>query len=424
MPARGRPAYSADMSAFVASDDRVHSTQATAGPYVFRALSALSIGAAVIHFAVTFEHFQEYTLYGVFFLIISWAQLIWPAGLFWRPARWRERPRKRRWETLWLGLGLAGNAIVLGIYVVSRTAGLPFGPDLHHPESAGALDVVSCVLEALLIAGCAALLWRPSLADRPVRRRSGFAALAATAAVPALVIAATSAVMTPGWAGPEGPAGMASAMTPSPASSAAATAAAPGMGDMGTTDGLPDMKMYGSTAPPTAGQVVAAAQLVKATDTSLAKYRNVRAALAAGYTYVLRTNGEEHLLYDGGNPAYAGLNPQAPSSLVYATDVPHHAPILLGAMYIMPGPQNGPQVGGSLTRWHAHLTSCQDGKPTIAGFGVQLRGTCNPSRWHDTYTSQMLHVWVVPYPGGVFSDDLSLAATNSAVQAVLHPGQA
>jgi hypothetical protein len=31
----------------------------------------------------------------------------------------------------------------------------------------------------------------------------------------------------------------------------------------------------------------------------------------------------------------------------------------------------------------------------------------------------MLHVWVVPHPGGVFSDDLSQAATNSAVQAVL-----
>jgi hypothetical protein len=31
----------------------------------------------------------------------------------------------------------------------------------------------------------------------------------------------------------------------------------------------------------------------------------------------------------------------------------------------------------------------------------------------------MLHVWVVPYPGGVFSDDLSQAATNSAVHAAL-----
>ena len=403
------------MSAYVASDEKVQFTQATARLYFLVGLSALSVGAAVVHFAVTFEHFQEYTLYGAFFLAISWAQLIWPAGLFWRPASLRERP----WEQLWLWLGVGGNAIVLGIYVASRTAGLPFGPDLHHAESVGALDVVSCVLEFLLIAGCAALLWRPSLADRPVRRRGGLAAIAAAAAVPVLVIAATTAVMTPGWAGPEGPAGMAAMRTGSSSGSTSVSAAA-GMGDMGTTDGQPDMKMYGSTAPPTAAQVIAAAQLVTRTDASLARFRNVQAALAAGYTYVLRTNGEEHLLYDGNDNAYAGLNPQDPSSLVYATDVPHHAPILLGAMYIMPDRQNGPQVGGSLTRWHSHLTVCRDDKPTIAGFGVQLRGTCNPSSWQDSYTSQMLHVWVVPYPGGVFSDDLSLAATNSAVQAALH----
>jgi hypothetical protein len=99
--------------------------------------------------------------------------------------------------------------------------------------------------------------------------------------------------------------------------------------------------------------------------------------------------------------------------------VPHHAPILLGAMYIEGGRANGPQVGGSLTRWHSHLVVCEDGKPTIAGFGVQLRGFCNPATWHDRYTAQMLHVWVVPYPGGPFSDDLSRAATNAAVQAVL-----
>jgi hypothetical protein len=141
-----------------------------------------------------------------------------------------------------------------------------------------------------------------------------------------------------------------------------------GTGDMGSTDGQPDMQMYGSTAAPTAAQVVAAAQLIQATDTSLKRFANVQAAFAAGYTYVLKTNGEEHLLYDGPNPAYQGLNPQDPSSLVYAINVPNHAPILLGAMYIMGGDHQ---------------------------------------------------IWVVPYPGGVFSDDLSAAATNSAVQAVL-----
>jgi len=191
------------------------------------------------------------------------------------------------------------------------------------------------------------------------------------------------------------------------------------MGDMGTTDGLPDMRMYGSTAPATAAQVIAAGQLIRETGASLARYADVRAAFAAGYTYVLRTNGEEHLLYDGNNPAFAGLNPQHPSSLVYAINVPHHAPILLGAMYIENDRVSGPQVGGSLTRWHSHLVVCDNNKPTVAGFGVQLRGTCNPATWHDSYTGQMLHVWVVPYPGGPFSDDLSRAATDAAVRAVL-----
>ncbi|MFY9846725.1 MAG: hypothetical protein WAK83_04060, partial [Trebonia sp.] len=146
------------MSTPVPADQEVRGWPATARPYLLGGLAALSVGAAAIHFAVVFEHFAEYTLYGVFFLVISWAQLIWPAVLLWRPSR------------LWLSLGIAGNAIIIVVYALSRTVGLPFGPDLHSPESVGALDVVSCVLEFGLIVGCAALLWRPSLADRPVAR--------------------------------------------------------------------------------------------------------------------------------------------------------------------------------------------------------------------------------------------------------------
>jgi hypothetical protein len=395
----------------VLTGEQVGTTSSTTRPYLIGGLAALSVGSAAIHFAVTFSHFSEYVLYGVFFLVIAWAQLIWPAVLVWRPSR------------LWLGLGIAGNAVIVAVYVASRTTGLPFGPDLNHTESVGALDVVTCVLEFALIAGCAALLWRPSLADRPVRRRSSLAAAVTLAAVPALVIAATTAVLTPGWAGPEGLAGMAASMAtaqgPAPSGSSSAASDPAGMGDMGSTSGLPDMKMYGSTAPPTAAQVVAASQLIEATDASLVRYQSVQAAFAAGYTYILRTNSEEHLLYDGPNPAYDGLNPQTPSSLVYTINVPHHAPILLGAMYIEPDRANGPQVGGSLTRWHSHLTVCDGGKPTIAGLDVQLRGSCDAATWTPQYTGQMLHVWIVPYPGGVFSDDLSQAATNTAVQAVL-----
>src|SRR5215469_15848169 len=204
------------MSAPALAGEDTRTGLATARPYVLGGLAALSAGAAAIHFAVVFEHFAEYLLYGVFFLVISWAQLIWPVILLWRPAR------------PWLWLGIAGNAIVIVVYAASRTVGLPFGPDLHKVESVGALDVVSCVLEAALIAGCAALIWRPSLLDRPVARRGAAASLASLAAVPVAVIALTTAVMTPGWAGPEGPAGMASGASPM-SSQPQSGPAAPGM---------------------------------------------------------------------------------------------------------------------------------------------------------------------------------------------------
>jgi hypothetical protein len=58
----------------------------TLQPYLL-ALAALSVGAAAIHFAVVFEHFDEYTLYGVLFLVISQARR--------QPQALREGPGRR-----------------------------------------------------------------------------------------------------------------------------------------------------------------------------------------------------------------------------------------------------------------------------------------------------------------------------------------
>jgi len=400
----------------LADGTEARTSPSTARPLLLGALAALSVGAAAIHFAVIFEHFDEYSLYGVFFLVLAWAQLVWPAVLV-------ALSLAARRLAAWLWLGIAGNAIVLVIYFSSRSIGLPVGPDTKTVEAWGGLDLVCSIEEILLIVIAAAILARPGLLTRLVRFRSQARSLASLLAAPVVVVAATAAVMTPAWAGSEGPAGMASGSSSAMTSSAGSLQG--GMGDMGSIDGLPDMRMYGSTNPPTAAQVEAAANLIKETDASLVRFENVQNAIAAGYTYRLATNGEEHLLYDGGNPAYQGLNPKDPSSLVYAINVKGHAPILLGAMYLM-GQGNGPQVGGGLTRWHSHLEVCRGNRIIIAGFNLALRGHCDPSTWTDTYTTQMLHVWVVPYPGGVFSDDLSTAATTAAARAALaetRPGQ-
>jgi hypothetical protein len=425
----------------------VRTSPATARPLLFGAMAALSVGAAAIHFAVTFEHFSEYSLYGVFFLILAWAQLLWPVVLIalpflsWAPARARPArypagwlrsgltPPAARRTAVWLWLGIVGNVGVLAVYFSSRSIGLPIGPDTTSVEAWGGLDLVCAIEEILLVVIAAAVLARPGLLARPVRFRSEARSLAGVLAVPVALVAATAAVMTPAWAGSEGPAGMASgpssSSSPSP-NMGSSDSMQGGMGDMGSTDGLADMQMYGDASAPTAAQVQAAANLITQTDASLVRFEDVNNAIAAGYTDRLATNGEEHLLYAGSDPAYQGLNPQDPSSLVYAVNVKGHAPILLGAMYLMPDGVNGPQVGGGLTRWHSHLKVCQGGEVVIAGFGVELGGQCDASTWTDKYTTQMLHVWVAPYPGGVFSDDLSTAATTSAAQAALaetKPGQ-
>ncbi len=311
---------------------------------------------------------------------------------------------------MWLWLGMAGNAVVLAIYFSSRSIGLPIGPDTKSVEAWGGLDLVCAIQEILLVAVAATVLARPGLLARPVRFRSQARSLASVLVAPAVVIVATTAVMTPAWAGSEGPAGMASGSS---------GGLQGGKGEMGTTDGLPDMQMYGNTEAPTAAQVEAAATLIKETDASLVRFQNVNSAIAAGYTHRAATNGEEHLIYEGGNPAYQGLNPQDPGSLVYAINMKGHTPILLGAMYLMPDGVNGPQVGGGLTRWHSHLEVCRGDQIVIAGFNFALPGICNPSTWQDQYTTQMLHVWVVTYTGGVFSDDLSSAATTAAARAAL-----
>jgi hypothetical protein len=427
----------------LADGTEVRTSPATAQPLLLGAMAALSTGAAAIHFAVMFEHFSEYTLYGAFFLVLAWAQLVWPTVLIalpfltWaaaraRPARfpagWSRSgltPLAARRAAVWLWLGIAGNAGVLVIYFSSRSIGLPIGPDTKMVEAWGGLDLVCAIEEILLVVIAAVVLARPGLLARPVRFRSQARSLASLLGAPVAVIAATAAVMTPAWAGSEGPAGMASGSAGSSSMTSSADSLQGGMGDMGSTNGLPDMRMYGSTNPPTATQVQAAAKLIKETDASLVRFENVKNAIAAGFTYRLATNGEEHLLCAQCSDAYQGLNPKDPSSLVYATNVPGHPPILLGAMYLM-GSGNGPQVGGGLTRWHSHLEVCRGGRIIIAGFGVALRGHCDPATWKDQYTTQMLHVWVVPYPGGVFSDDLSTAATTAAARAALaetKPGQ-
>lgn len=106
----------------------------------------LSLAAALIHAAVAPEHFDEYTLFGVFFVSAALFQLAWA-----------ERMRRSPSNRLILIVGVAANLAIVTIWVVSRTAGVPLGPEAGVPEAIGAPDTI-CSIDELAIAGIAGLL--------------------------------------------------------------------------------------------------------------------------------------------------------------------------------------------------------------------------------------------------------------------------
>jgi hypothetical protein len=102
-------------------------------------LSALGGGSALIHALVCREHFHEWVLYGVFFLCASTVQTAWSILILLRPSR------------RLLLLGAIGNAMVIATFLVSRTSGMPFGPEPFQPEAFDTLGVIATTCEIGLV---------------------------------------------------------------------------------------------------------------------------------------------------------------------------------------------------------------------------------------------------------------------------------
>jgi len=156
---------------------------------------------------------------------------------------------------------------------------------------------------------------------------------------------------------------------------------------------------------PTAAQQAAANQLVAQTKATLAKYTSLSAATAAGYVPATNPNGYTVHYANWSAARSDGFDPSNPAFLVYANTV--NGPVLMGAMYLGPAPCTpGPDVGGSLTQWHAHDNLCLSGGLVVGR--TSASGTC-ASGVHNTNTYFMLHVWTEPSlaSGHQFQADLT-----------------
>jgi hypothetical protein len=125
-----------------------------------------------MHAAASAQHVAEWPLAAAFFAVLAVAQLGLGAWMWTRP------------DGRALAAAAAGSAAVVLVWMVSRTTGLPFGPEAGHPESAGVLDVVTSVDELLLAACAIALLHdRGHLLLRPLAMRAALIASLAAAMV-------------------------------------------------------------------------------------------------------------------------------------------------------------------------------------------------------------------------------------------------
>ena len=141
-----------------------------------------SLGAGLIHLAVVSEHASEWWLYGVFFLVLGVVQIGWAALAM--EGDLLPVPR----------LFAAVNASIIGLWIVTRTTGLPVGPEPWKAEAVGTADLLCCALEAVVVVLLVLAVQRPDVQEsapltKTQRRMVAVGALAAAAVTLAALVA-------------------------------------------------------------------------------------------------------------------------------------------------------------------------------------------------------------------------------------------
>lgn len=117
--------------------------------------------AAAAHGFLSPAHFEEWWGYGIFFAVTGVIQAVWGLALFTHAINPKDSGDK--WRPLTTGLyvlGILGNLFTMILYVVSRTYGVPFGPEAGVAEQVAPVDVVTKAAEGAAVILLAILLKR------------------------------------------------------------------------------------------------------------------------------------------------------------------------------------------------------------------------------------------------------------------------
>ena len=432
-------------------------------------LAATALGAAAIHLALVPAHAAEWVPLAVAFAGAAWAQGALGVAALLRPSA------SVRW-----GLAVV-SATCVAAWAVSRTVGLPVGPEAWTPETVSVVDLLCVALELTTLA----VLLLP--ARRLVARRTpswlGGISVAAVAVVTTAVLVSPSAAehghehvtteaighvhtdqqaVAPGHThdSTAAPSIGTSTATHLHGAADASDATSTSLHDHPVVTASPDpggvavVHDHGTTAPAahdphaahdapvadgtstvvsgphhhaactdpvTAEQQAAADRFAAASDASLARWADLSAATADGFVPFTPV-GQPLVHY--GNRAWMNdghtLDSNRPESLVYA--FPKQGPaILLGAMYMAEPGETGPQIGGCGTQWHDHTNLCLSDRGGAMVGVVDAAGSC-PAGSSNRVTGEMLHVWDLPLAAGPYSE-ATPAQLRDAVIAKLRSGR-
>ena len=381
----------------------------TVGRYLRWLLAALSLGAGVIHFAVSGEHYDLSWAHGSFFAVVAWLQLSWAVAVVVRPTRWL------------LAAGALLNAGILGVWAVSRVWGVPIGPDAWTPEAVGWSDALSSVCELGIVALALAVLVRPEVAQHKLRP---------AIAVPVVGIAGLGVAVISSLA-----------FTPALASShhhgeadgshthsAAASGHNHGAVASGHTHGATtlngqavkgvkaeDVKNESQPNQPLDATTRATlkTQLSDARDFAL-RYPTVADATAGGYRLAggFAPGSGAHYISYGGLTGRGTFDSTKPISLIYDGTSPTSQ--VIGLMYYGMGEGAPEGFAGPNDHWHRHSNVClKNGSgglevPFPADQDVTAAQCADVQGNLLKTTGYMVHAWVVPSwesPLGVFSHD-------------------
>jgi Domain of unknown function (DUF202) len=388
----------------------------TVGRYLRWVLAALSLGAGVIHFAVSGEHYNLSLLHGTFFAVTAWLQLSYAVAVIIRPNK------------LLLQAGVLLNAGIVGVWVMSRVWGVPIGPEAWTPEAVGLADLLSTGFEVGIVALSLGVLVRPALAQQRLRPTFAYPVVGAAALGVAVV---SSMAVAPAFAsghhhgdtvaadghthshsaaagGHTHPAIVSNAPrgdTPceqsGPPASAGQISSAGGHGHRGPTQWTPIVDR--ATRDQLGQQLEIAHQITL-------QYPTVADAEAAGYNMVTGYVPCIGAHYIKASNMIGGFDPAKPSMLLYDGTNPDSK--MVGLSYSVLGDPNTPPEGfaGPNDPWHKHDSNgglCMKGG-VVVGAESTSDAECAARGGKKTalHNLWMMHAWTAdawPSSWGLFS---------------------